>query len=105
MIESVQFKNFKALRDTTLPLDRFTLIVGPNGSGKSTALQAVNIAIEPARLSSNQVISAGLNQLAPSQLKQQRLKEEALRLAQDLDKLEKFFPIGFGLLARSVRRW
>jgi predicted ATPase len=41
MIESVQFKNFKALRDTTLPLGPFTLIVGPNGSGKSTALQAL----------------------------------------------------------------
>ena len=38
MIESVQFRNFKALRNTTLPLGRFTLIVGPNGSGKSTAL-------------------------------------------------------------------
>lgn len=33
--------------------------------------------------------------LAPSPLKQQRLNEEALRLAQDLDMLEKFFPIGF----------
>jgi predicted ATPase len=41
MIESIEFKNFKALRDTTLPLSRFTLIVGPNGSGKSTALNAV----------------------------------------------------------------
>lgn len=44
MIESVQFKNFKALRDTTLPLGRFTLIVGPNGSGKSTALQGLRAA-------------------------------------------------------------
>lgn len=42
MIRSIQFKNFKVLRDTTLPLERFTLIVGPNGSGKSTALQALN---------------------------------------------------------------
>lgn len=41
MIESVEFKNFKALKDTTLPLSRFTLIIGPNGSGKSTALQAI----------------------------------------------------------------
>ncbi|MGB2986580.1 MAG: AAA family ATPase [Phycisphaerae bacterium] len=41
MIESVHFENFKALRDTTLPLGPFTLIVGPNGSGKSTALQAL----------------------------------------------------------------
>ncbi len=38
MFESIKFENFKALRDTTLPLGRFTLIVGPNGSGKSTAL-------------------------------------------------------------------
>jgi predicted ATPase len=40
MIESVQYQNFKVLRDTTLPLGRFTLMVGANGSGKSTALQA-----------------------------------------------------------------
>lgn len=41
MLKSVQFKNFKVLRDATLPLSRFTLLVGPNGSGKSTALQAI----------------------------------------------------------------
>jgi len=41
MIECIEFKNFKVLRDTTLPLGRFTLIVGPNGSGKSTALEAL----------------------------------------------------------------
>src|SRR4030095_16457723 len=41
MIKSVQFRNFKVLRDATLPLSRFTLIVGPNGSGKSTAIKAL----------------------------------------------------------------
>ena len=41
MLEWIEFKNFKALRDTRLPLGRFTLIVGPNGTGKSTALGAV----------------------------------------------------------------
>ena len=41
MITSVHFKNSKVLRDETLPLSPFTLIVGPNGSGKSTALQAL----------------------------------------------------------------
>jgi predicted ATPase len=41
MIESIEFKNFKALRDTTLQLSRFTLIVGANGSGKSSALQSI----------------------------------------------------------------
>jgi predicted ATPase len=40
MFASIKFDNFKALRDTTLPLSRFTLIVGPNGSGKSTSLNA-----------------------------------------------------------------
>lgn len=42
MIRSIEFKNFRMLRDTTLPLGRFTLIVGPNGSGKSTALWALS---------------------------------------------------------------
>ena len=41
MIKAIHFKNFKALRDTTLPLGRLTLLVGPNGSGKSTALEAL----------------------------------------------------------------
>lgn len=41
MLESIRFSNFKMLRDTTLPLGRFTLIVGPNGSGKSTAMVAL----------------------------------------------------------------
>ena len=41
MFESIQFKNFKALREAKLPLRPFTLILGPNGSGKSTALQAL----------------------------------------------------------------
>lgn len=41
MIQSIQFKNFKALRDTQLSLSRFTVMIGPNGSGKSTAFQAL----------------------------------------------------------------
>ncbi|MCI0535594.1 MAG: AAA family ATPase [Verrucomicrobiales bacterium] len=41
MIEWIEFKNFKALRDAKLPLSRFTLIVGANGSGKSTALSGI----------------------------------------------------------------
>lgn len=41
MIESVTFRNFKVLRDTTLPLGPLTLIVGPNGSGKSTAIEGI----------------------------------------------------------------
>lgn len=47
MIKSVQFRNFKVLRDATLPLGRFTLIVGPNGSGKSTAIRALQVVANP----------------------------------------------------------
>lgn len=61
MIESVQFKNFKALRDATLPLGRFTLIVGPNGSGKSTAVQALKIANSPSQYNYHQIATAGLS--------------------------------------------
>lgn len=60
MIESVQFRNLKALRDTTLPLGRFTLIIGPNGSGKSTALQALQAAGVMAALDFNRIASSGL---------------------------------------------
>jgi predicted ATPase len=58
MIESVQFRNLKALRDTTLPLGRFTLIVGPNGSGKSTALWAL-LAAGNMDLDFNKIATAG----------------------------------------------
>ncbi|MFZ1073816.1 MAG: AAA family ATPase [Verrucomicrobiia bacterium] len=47
MFESIKFENFKTLRDTTLPLNPFTLIVGPNGSGKSTALNAFSALRQP----------------------------------------------------------
>jgi predicted ATPase len=41
MIQSLQFKNYRVLRDAELPLGPFTLLVGPNGSGKSTVLHAL----------------------------------------------------------------
>ena len=39
------------------------------------------------------------------QLETQRMTEEARRLAQDLDELERWFPAGFGTFARDVRSW
>jgi len=47
MIEAVHFRNFKVLRDSTLPLGWCTILVGPNGSGKSTVLNALAAASEP----------------------------------------------------------
>jgi predicted ATPase len=43
MIKAIRFTNYKALRDTVLPLGRLTLLVGANGTGKSTALQAIRL--------------------------------------------------------------
>ena len=41
MIKSVKFHNYKVLRQATLPLGPFNLLIGPNGSGKSTVLKAL----------------------------------------------------------------
>lgn len=42
MIHSLRFRNFKALRDVELELDRLTLLVGPNASGKTSVLEGIH---------------------------------------------------------------
>jgi energy-coupling factor transporter ATP-binding protein EcfA2 len=42
MIQTVRFKNFKALRDLTISLERFTVLVGPNACGKTSVLQGLD---------------------------------------------------------------
>jgi len=41
-IQSVGIKNFRALRDVTIPFDSVTTFIGPNGTGKSTVLRALD---------------------------------------------------------------
>jgi len=41
MIERVEFRNFKALRDVSLELERLTVLVGPNASGKTSVLEGL----------------------------------------------------------------
>ncbi|MFQ5796946.1 MAG: AAA family ATPase [Candidatus Bipolaricaulia bacterium] len=60
MIESVEFRNYKVLKDTTLSLDRFTLIAGPNNSGKSTALEALEALHDPRRFAFDKIVTVGL---------------------------------------------
>ena len=41
VIASVAFRNFKALRNTSLALSPFNLVIGPNGSGKTSLIEAL----------------------------------------------------------------
>lgn len=41
MLTSARFQNFKILRDITVPLSPFTVLIGPNGVGKSSVLDGI----------------------------------------------------------------
>jgi len=43
MIRKLSIRNYKCLRDVTVDLERFTVLVGPNASGKSSILQALDL--------------------------------------------------------------
>jgi predicted ATPase len=60
MIQSVRFQNFKVLRDCTLPLGQFTLLVGPNGSGKTTAIQGLRALWHRGEVLFDRFLSAGV---------------------------------------------
>jgi energy-coupling factor transporter ATP-binding protein EcfA2 len=49
MIDRVQFRNFKALRDVSLDLERLTVLVGPNASGKTSILEGLHYLMRAAR--------------------------------------------------------
>lgn len=43
MLQSFHIQNFKCLRDTTLDLGPFTVLIGPNDSGKTSILDALRL--------------------------------------------------------------
>lgn len=46
-ISSLHVRNFRSIRDETLPCDRLTALVGSNGAGKSSFLQALDLFYRP----------------------------------------------------------
>ena len=42
-LEKIHIKNYRSLRNVTLPLRRLTVLVGPNASGKSNTLNALHL--------------------------------------------------------------
>lgn len=65
VLDSIEFENFKILRDARLPLSQMTLIVGPNSSGKSTVFEALRLATGNGKAQYDSLLSAGL-QAEPS---------------------------------------
>lgn len=61
MINKLSIVGFKALRDVTLTLRPFNVILGPNGSGKSTLLQALGLLADSWNGSYSEVLSVGLS--------------------------------------------
>src|SRR5207247_2600457 len=43
MLERVHIENYKCLRDVTVDLGEFTVLIGPNDSGKSSFLEVIRI--------------------------------------------------------------
>lgn len=41
-IQAVRIKNFRTLKDVTIPFESVTTFIGPNGAGKSTVLRALD---------------------------------------------------------------
>lgn len=46
MLTEVTLRDFKAIADATLPLQRLTVLVGANGAGKSSALAGIEMAVQ-----------------------------------------------------------
>ena len=61
MITQFHVKNYKALRDVTLPLTPIHVLIGPNDSGKTSILEAIAASCKSADYPLNQVFPATFN--------------------------------------------
>jgi predicted ATPase len=60
-IDSVRFRNFKALRDVEVHLDPFTVLVGPNASGKTSMLEGLSYITKLASVDAARVFQGRAN--------------------------------------------
>lgn len=42
-LETLEIRNYRGFKDTSIDFEKYTSLVGPNGSGKSTVLMALNV--------------------------------------------------------------
>lgn len=68
MIESMEIKNYKSIKDMTLPLGRVTVLIGENGSGKSNILEALTLlgATAANKLDNEFLVSRGIRVTDPN---------------------------------------
>ncbi len=53
ILSNIHVKNYKALRDVSIPLSKFVCLTGENNAGKSSVLQALTLFMSPIKLDSN----------------------------------------------------
>ena len=47
IVKEIAVRNYRSIKEITVPFDNLTVFVGPNGSGKSSILQAMNLFYTP----------------------------------------------------------
>src|SRR6267378_1273855 len=50
---NIHIRNYKALREVSIPLSKFVCLTGENNAGKSSVLQALVLFMSPVKLDSN----------------------------------------------------
>jgi len=53
IFSNIHIRNYKALRDVSIPLSKFVCLTGENNAGKSSVLQALVLFMSPVKLDSN----------------------------------------------------
>lgn len=100
-IQSVRIKNFRALKDVTIPFDSVTTFIGPNGAGKSTVLRALDWFFngKPGSLSENDCSFGATDEEIEVQVTFDELAEK------DREALGKYAPEGVATFTAWRRRF